>query len=578
MELKFIKTDDLKVTNSNMRHERKKPDVSDILPSIKKHGVLQTLLVKPNCEGFEIEAGRRRYFAAIEAGLDELPCGIMEPGDDADSLERSLIENMHRLNPSPLDQYETFSKLVKAGRSPEDISSTFGLPVEAVRQRLAIGSLNPAIRTLIRKGELGNQGIKALTLATPEQQREYVALQKKGQAPQEWKIRNWVLAKGEYRKEHALFNIDDYTGQMTSDLFEGVELFTDGEMFWTLQNEAIAALVSGYEGKGWNVAIMDRGDHFAHHYHEKTPKKDGGRVYIEVRHSGQVMTHEGYLTEAEAKRLQKAKEASAQGGENPDSVTVETIAQRAEISGNLQNYVNAHRAEAVKAGMIDNPKVAMRYAVAVLAFGNANVRTDHDRIMHVIDEETKASVEASPAAKRYADYYRKITEKHGLDLGSTAYRTEAALGLFAKLLEMTDAEVIKVLAIVMAERLQSDNGEIDILGTLFGIDMADNWTPENVFFDQLRDKRVIASMLAEVGGKKVAAANSTSTGKVMKGIVLDFLTGANDRQKVEGWVLPHMRFPVGNYGTDYNNDAQKSAATCRKTFAKHHPAEKKAKK
>jgi len=578
MKLDFIKTDDLKVTASNMRHERKKPDVSDILPSIQKHGILLPLLVRPNCEGFEIVAGRRRYFAGLESALAEMPCAILEDGDDADALEASLIENTMRLAPQPLQQFETFSKLVALGRTPEQIAETFNLPVKSVKQRLAIGGLDPAIRKLIREGKLRDDGIRALTLASPVKQKEYLALVKKGQAPQDWQLRRWVLAKGEYRVEYALFDKAAYTGPIVNDLFGEVEVFTDGEMFWTLQNEAVAKLAEGYQEKGWNVVVMERGDRFHSWDHEKTAKKNGGRVYIEVSASGEVEAHEGYLTEAEAKRLRKAQEKGAggddaQGGEATD----QPMAARAEISASLQNYVNAHRAEAVKAGMIDHPKVAFRYAVAVLAFGNANVRIDADRIRYIIDDETTASVEASAAAKRYAAHRAKITEKHGIDLERTTDRTEAALGLFAKLLDMTDTQVMQVLAIVMAEKLQSDNGEIDVLGTLFEIDMADNWTPDDAFFDQLRDKRVIGAMLAEVGGKKVADANSTSTGKVMKGIVRDFLTGTNDRQQVSGWVPPYLRFPTANYGTAYNNPAQKSAVEYRKAFAKHRPT-KKAKK
>ena len=63
MELAHIPLDQLKVSTLNMRHARKAPDVSDILPSIRARGVQQPLLVRKNGNGFEIVAGRRRFFA-----------------------------------------------------------------------------------------------------------------------------------------------------------------------------------------------------------------------------------------------------------------------------------------------------------------------------------------------------------------------------------------------------------------------------------------------------------------------------------------------------------------------------------
>ncbi|MER8441439.1 ParB N-terminal domain-containing protein [Mesorhizobium sp. M1312] len=101
---------------------------------MRARGVLVPLLVLPNGqpETFEIVAGRRRYFAAKsladERGEgDPLPCAIMEDDDDADALEASLIENLARLDPDGVSQWETFSRLVRQGRTVPDIAATFGI-------------------------------------------------------------------------------------------------------------------------------------------------------------------------------------------------------------------------------------------------------------------------------------------------------------------------------------------------------------------------------------------------------------------------------------------------------------------
>ena len=111
MKLDFIPLDKLSVDPANMRAKGRDPDVSDILPSVRKRGVLQSLIVRPDAEEgrFRISAGRRRFTAASIVAREggparPLPCGILEEGDDADAIEASMIENLARLaRRAPLD-------------------------------------------------------------------------------------------------------------------------------------------------------------------------------------------------------------------------------------------------------------------------------------------------------------------------------------------------------------------------------------------------------------------------------------------------------------------------------------------
>lgn len=63
MKLQFIPLGNLAVSKTNLRWGKKAPDVSDTLPSVRKRGVIQPILVRPNCapDGFEIVAGARRF-------------------------------------------------------------------------------------------------------------------------------------------------------------------------------------------------------------------------------------------------------------------------------------------------------------------------------------------------------------------------------------------------------------------------------------------------------------------------------------------------------------------------------------
>jgi ParB family chromosome partitioning protein len=112
-----------------MRYGKKAPDVSDILPTVRKRGVLQPLLVRPNCapdgRRFRDRRGRRRYHAAGSSprsaaprAAEPLPCAILDEGDDAAAIEASLIENIARLDADEVTQWETFTRLVREGRTP----------------------------------------------------------------------------------------------------------------------------------------------------------------------------------------------------------------------------------------------------------------------------------------------------------------------------------------------------------------------------------------------------------------------------------------------------------------------------
>ena len=99
----------------------------------------------------------------------------MEAGDDAAALEASLIENLARLAPDEVTQWESFTRLVKEGRTPDEISMTFGMPELTVKRILALGNLLPHIRQLYRAEEIDATSVRHLTLATKAQQKTWLA-------------------------------------------------------------------------------------------------------------------------------------------------------------------------------------------------------------------------------------------------------------------------------------------------------------------------------------------------------------------------------------------------------------------
>lgn len=100
MPLTHLNLNDLKPSSVNVRKKDSKA-IGDLLPSIRSLGILQPLLVRPNCQGYEIVAGQHRYHAltvlAEDGEIEPVPCIVMDDGDDAKAIEASLAENIARL-------------------------------------------------------------------------------------------------------------------------------------------------------------------------------------------------------------------------------------------------------------------------------------------------------------------------------------------------------------------------------------------------------------------------------------------------------------------------------------------------
>lgn len=554
MQLAHVSIDRLSISPANMRHSKRPPDVSDILPSVRARGVLVPLLVRANGspETFEIVAGRRRYFAAKavaeERGeLESLPCAIMEEGDDAAALEASLIENIARLDPDEVSQWETFTRLVKEGRAIADIAATFGITELQVKRVLALGRLLPKIREAYRNDEIDADTVRHLTMASNAKQKEWLALfaDPTQYAPHGRQLKQWLLGGQSISTKVALFAVEDYGAQIVSDLFGEDSYFADADLFWQKQNEAIAARRAAYLEAGWReVVLLETGEYFYEWEHEKTPKKKGGKVVITVSQRGEVEFHEGWLTRKEARRAR----ASDDGGEHDETLAK---ASRSELAGPMQNYVDLHRHAAVRATLFDYPSVVLRLMLAHAIAGSPlwQVRLESQRAANQAIAESIASSAAEAAFTGKLRGVLALLERSDDDPSVAGGDSDGVTlaTVFTQLLALPDEDVARVLAVVMAETLCAGTAIVELLGTYLNVDMAACWQADDTFFDLLRDREVANAMLAEIGGREVAEGNISEKVKTQKIIIRDFLSGENGRQKVEGWLPRWMKFPVESY-------------------------------
>ncbi len=566
MQLTHIDIGKLCVSTLNMRHGKRAPDISDILPSIRARGILVPLLVRPNGspETFEIVAGRRRYFAAKtvaeeQGGAASLPCVVMEPGDDAAALEASIIENVARLDPDEISQHECFVRLTKEGRSITEIAATFGITEIMVKRRLALGNLLPKIRDAYRNEEIDTETIRLLTLASKAQQKDWLALfaDPESRAPRGYQLKQWLFGGQSVSTKVALFPVEDYPGLIVSDLFDEDSYFADADLFWQKQNEAIAARRDALIEAGWrDVIVLEPGHRFQSWEHEKTPKKKGGKVFITTSHRGEVEIFEGYLSRADARR--RTKNAAA------DEDACEPVRpSRPAMTKSMQNYLELHRHAVVRAALLAQPATALRLMVAhgVASSGHWQVKAEPQQAR---GKDIAESVAASPAQQAFATEKTAalallaIPEDHesvSFLLSPIALATGDGNGdacrtayVFARLLTLPGDEVLRIAATVMAETLAAGSPMVEALGLHLKIDPRGQWQPDETFFGLIREKATINAMLAEVAGKQVADGNLAERAKTQKQIIRDCLDGANGRDKTGTWLPGWMEFPFRGYG------------------------------
>ncbi len=566
MKLDFIDLGNLSIAAANMRGKGKDPDVSDLLPSIRARGVLVPLLVRPNCaEGhFEIVAGRRRFTAvnavAREGGaVKPIPCAILDEGDDADALEASMLENLARVRPDEVSQWEAFVALVKTGRSVDEVADTFGFEPSAVKRILALGNLLPRIRTLYRGGQIDVNTVRHLTLASKSQQKAWLALfdDESVYCPTGHQLKAWLFGGTAIAVNHAMFDVAAAKVAIVSDLFGEDSFFADSDAFWSAQMDAIEARKAEYLEAGWpDVEVMPRGDWFRSWDYVHAGKRKGGRIYVEVRDSGEVSFHEGYVTAKEAKRL-------CSGGSGEADAVAEKPS-RPEVSGPLNAYIDLHRHAAVRADLLAHTGVALRAMAAHVIAGADLWRVDVEA-QRAPKEEIAESVETCPAETAFDTKRRAVLAVLGFDedaptVTGKGYHRPPFAPLFARLLDLPDPVVLEIIAIVMGEALQAGSEAVEMIGLHIGTDMHRHWKADAAFFDQLRDREVLLAVVGEVAGAEVAAANAGEKGKALKAIISDCLAGTNGRAKSEPWVPQWMAFPPAAYTARGGVGSVKAAA------------------
>ena len=128
--------------------------LGELAASLKRHGVVQPLLVRKNGLRYTIVAGERRFRAARLAGLKTVPV-VLTDADDDTLMELSLVENIQRENLNPIEEAAALKLLMQQhDLTQEEVSDRVGKSRPAIANALRLLTLSKPVQTLIKSGAL----------------------------------------------------------------------------------------------------------------------------------------------------------------------------------------------------------------------------------------------------------------------------------------------------------------------------------------------------------------------------------------------------------------------------------------
>jgi len=145
--------------------------LQELIDSIRQHGIIQPLIVREAGARFELIAGERRWRAAQEIGLTEVPV-IIRRANDLEVLELSLIENLQRADLNAIEEAQGYARLANEfGMRQEDIALKVGRSRAAVANALRLLDLHQQVQVWLAQDLLSVGHAKVLlSLKAPEEQ------------------------------------------------------------------------------------------------------------------------------------------------------------------------------------------------------------------------------------------------------------------------------------------------------------------------------------------------------------------------------------------------------------------------
>lgn len=512
----------LLVPKGNPRRTYDKKALEGLAQSIKKDGVLQNLVVKPEGKGaYRVVAGKRRYLAlkllnerGDIADTYRVPITLKGNASAADLDRIATVENVQREPLNPIDEAEAFAKLLTKGVKIEDVAGETGVTVPTIRRRLALADLVPEVKEAVRAKALPLSLAEVLTLAPQAEQRKLVQEIKRHGHLDARQLREHILDE-KPSLATAIFPVERYTGTFTKDLFAEKETtyFDDREQFMVLQKEAVDAKAEVLRKECAWVEVAT--EHTVPWWQYREAKKNGpSGAIIHLAPSGRVEVRKGL-----AKHTVDPKVAAPDRPKKPT--------ERPAYSKPTLRYANAHKTLAMQMALMENPRKA-KEATAVLLLGGSPGAAISLKAHEGLRELAKHPG-SSNAYELIDTCARKLLGKLGLrsqvdDEAPSWVRLHRAgadwIHVISGIRSLNGIELDALIALLVIlcfgiERMEG----MEPAGTFFSgltkdftLDMRKVWTPDAVFLSGLRREDLV-KVATESGASRKHAGLAKATKK-----------------------------------------------------------------
>ena len=153
-------------------------DLAELIASVAEKGIIEPLVVRQRGPRYQIVAGERRYHAAVQSGLLELPV-VVRDVDDTEMLEIALVENLQRKDLTPFEESEALQSLSqRCGYTHEDLAKRLGKSRTAITESLTLTSMPPEVRKVCRLAGIQNKSVLLQIVRQGEPQKMLALVEK----------------------------------------------------------------------------------------------------------------------------------------------------------------------------------------------------------------------------------------------------------------------------------------------------------------------------------------------------------------------------------------------------------------
>lgn len=136
--------------------------LNELSESIKEHGIIQPLIVRPLNDKYEIIAGERRYKAATMAGLTTVPI-LVTNLNDSKSAEVAIVENIQRKNLNPIEEAKSYKRILdRKFKTQEELSKVLGINQSTISNKLRLLTLTKDVQEALSKDKISERHARSL--------------------------------------------------------------------------------------------------------------------------------------------------------------------------------------------------------------------------------------------------------------------------------------------------------------------------------------------------------------------------------------------------------------------------------